>query len=154
MTAREEIEEIVQSALVGLGIAWKRREAGWFLSATKGMPFDITLTVEDEVWIEATLASWEEIGQRQRTALCRLFERAQTEWPGVDFILAEKHARVRTSAGKQPSERVVVSALGRVAGAGRLLSREVSALLDAELAERYLRFCGGADERGPTPDRM
>ena len=146
--------EVVESALDGLGVPWKRRETDWLVTAGPRWPYPVALTANGtRLRIEAVLASWDELGARERAALGLLLGRAEGGLPGVRFGLGEREAMAWTDLADDASERAVTEAVARVATGARLLAREAGALLSPGVAETYLHFFGAIGETTTHPDR-
>ncbi len=147
--------EVIEAGLDALGVAWKRRETGWLVPVGPRWPCEVSLAaVGDALRIEAVLASWDDMGTVEQSALELLLKRAGASCPGVRFERGEGQALAWAELPAGAGERAVVAAVCRVAAAGRLLGREAGALLSAEVAESYLRFFGAANEMAPVPGRM
>jgi len=148
-----EIEpDAVESALDALGVAWKKRGDGWAIPATARTPCEIAIvTNDDELRIEGVLATWDVAGQTELAALAAMLRRAAADLPGVTFQVRPGRAVVAVHAS---DERELAAAVSRVFTASRLLSREAAALLEREMADRYLAFFGAAAERPAPPARI
>ncbi len=134
--------DAVESALDEAGLAWKKREGGWMIPASARVPCEIDLVAnEGELILEAMLASWDTIGQRERAALGRLLETAAGQMAGVSFVVGERRASMMA---KVSAEHDLSRAIGRLLRASRLLSREAAALLEVDMADRYLSFFGAS----------
>jgi hypothetical protein len=147
--------EVVEAALDGLGVPWKRRDLDWLIPVGPRWPNQVALTVhEDRLRVEAVLVSWDELEPRERSALELLLARAEGGPSGVRFGLAEREAVAWTELPAGTSEAAVTEAVARVATAARLLAREAGALLGPEVAEGYLRFFGAGSESATGPARI
>src|SRR5262249_46869900 len=135
--------DAVESALDSLGAAWKKRDDGWAIPATARAPWEIVVTQDAGLRIEGVLTTWEDAGQTELAALAALLRRAETDLPGAAFEVRAGRAVVAVTA---THERDLPAAVSRVMTAARLLSRETAALLDRDVAGRYLEFFGAPPE--------
>jgi hypothetical protein len=147
--------ETVEAGLDGLGVPWKRRKSGWHVPVGPRWPCEVSLAAfANTLRVEAVLASWDDCSDVEAAALELLLKRVGADCPGVRFERGERQAIAWAELPEGFSERAVLETVCRVAAGARLLSREVSALLTPEVAERYLRFFGAPGEMPPLPARM
>lgn len=147
--------EGIDSALDGLGVAWKRRQDGWSIPATARTPCEIHLVRKEAgVRIECGLLTWDEIGQTERSALSRLLEKAEDDLPGVRFEMRGAEAVAAVELPPEAVERGLGRGVDRLMTAARRLSRESAALLEGETAAWYLRFFAEPAETSDGPRRI
>jgi hypothetical protein len=148
-----EIEpDAVESALDALGVAWKKREDGWAIPATARTPCEIAIVTNDGgLRIEGVLATWDAAGETELAALGAMLRRAAADLPGATFEVRPGRAVVAVDAD---DERGLGAAVSRVFTASRLLSREAAALLERDVADRYLAFFGAGAETPVAPARI
>ena len=99
-----------------------------------------------EAGLEAVLASWDQIGPREQLALAGFLCRAQAGLRFARCELNEKQALAAASLAAADVEAGLPHAVAAVLAATRLLAREAAALLNAEVAEGYLRFLAVGEE--------
>lgn len=147
-----EIEpDAIESALDSLGAAWKKREGGWAIPATTRTPCEIVVTNGDGLRIEGVLSSWDAAGETELKALAAMLRRAALDLPGTSFEVV--HGRA-VAAVTVRHERDLPAAVARVLTAARLLSREAAALLERDIADRYLEFFNARPETVGAPTRI
>jgi len=149
------VEEEVVGALEDCGLPYKRRELGWVVPPGGQRSVEVVLTPrEGGLRIESVLAGWDEIGGAQREALARLLCRAQGQLRFARCELNEARAVVAANLRAGEIETGSAHAVAAVLAAARLLGREASALLLAEVAEGYEAFFASEAEKRPEANRM
>jgi hypothetical protein len=70
---------VIDELLLDLGLTVKQRDGGWAVSPAQ---CDVVVRqAGDEVRVEATLATWDEIGAEEERALAAFLRRAEAELP-------------------------------------------------------------------------
>jgi hypothetical protein len=148
-----EIEEgLVESVLEDASLPCRRCELGWVIPVGGRRSCEVALVpTPGGLRVEAVLASWDDLGALERQALEHFLGRATMDLRLARCELRDRQAVVAVDLAAGDVEVNLPHAVGAVLTAGRLLAREVGALLRAEVAERYLRFFAlGSEMAGAT----
>jgi hypothetical protein len=134
-------EEALEAALLASGFAWSRRETGWAVPVGEHLPRELQITAGPAgVRVEATLAEWDEVGDKERRALARFLLAAQAGLRLARCELDQRRARIVSAVDGDLVDAELAHALMGVAAGCRLLAREAAALLAPEVARAYLEF--------------
>jgi len=133
--------EQIEMALDGAGLPWTRRESAWAVTPPNGVGRELLVSrLDDALLVDAVLVEWDEATTECLEALQLFLERAETSIAGVRCTIKGTQARILAEVSAGAVESELPAALQAVSAGCRFLAREARALLEVDLARRFLAF--------------